>query len=170
MMDAAAIQAILASPFTTSRSLGTAPKGLPSMRTQSGSRPVSATAPATAVRIARAIPISSISLGAIWQKPIAVATSAIFTESNSRRAGVSFLESLMPQTRGSIGRQTAHTVKGPATDPRPTSSTPTTTPSPPSSCISSYMSLTRSRSATSLEWRLRARSQALITCWRGSSR
>ena len=163
------MQATVASPFTTSRSWGTAPKGLPSISTQSGCRPVSATAPATASRSARAMPISSMRSGGMWQMPTARAHSAMRTARISRLAGESCLESLIPHKRGSSGRHTAHTVRGPATDPLPTSSTPTTTPSPPNSRMASYMPSTRSRSALSLSMRRRARSQAFWTCMRGSS-
>ncbi len=121
-----------------------------------------------AILKAAAIPTSSMTEGSMWQVPTATATSAIWAASSSRRAGVSCFESLMPRIWGSSGKATAHTVSGPAIEPRPTSSTPRTMPCPPSSRISEYMPATRPRSASARASRPRAAETAFWTCFRGS--
>ena len=168
-MEAAAIEAMRASPLTMVFSRGCTWTGLPSMRTLSASTPAFSMAMAMAWRSALPMPTASIVAGSMCAMPIARATSAIFSASVSLRAGVSCLESLMPQMRGSSGRATAATVRGPAIAPRPTSSTPSTMPSPPSSRMYSYMPSTRLRSASSRSLRRRALSMACCTCLRGSS-
>ena len=95
--------------------------------------------------------------------------SAIWAASASLRAGVSCFESFSPHILGLAGSATAHTVRGPAMAPLPTSSTPRTTPSPPSSRWRSYIPLTRSRSDNSRSRRLLAAATACCTCFRGSS-
>ena len=90
MMDAAAMQAILASPFTTSRSLGTAPKGVTVHKHAIGLEPRighgARDGSADGAGHAHIVDIRRRDMA----KPIAVATSAIFTESNSRRSAWSF--------------------------------------------------------------------------------
>ena len=100
-IEAAAMAAMRASPLTRVLSLGWTCMGLPSMSTQSGSTPASLIAPDMAARSACAMPTASMTAGSMWQVPMASAASAIFAARTSRLAGVSCLESLMPQIMGS---------------------------------------------------------------------
>src|SRR6266542_3424438 len=71
----------------------------------------------------------------------ALPTSRIWTASSSRRSGVSSLESARPSIGQSAGRITAAATSGPASAPRPASSTPATRAKPTLRSRSSRMAV-----------------------------
>ncbi len=68
--------------------------------------------------------MASISSGPTWAIDAQTATSNTRLATSARLRGVSFLESSRPSMRGRSGSTTAAAVSGPASAPRPTSSTP----------------------------------------------
>ncbi len=124
-IEAAAIEAICASPPMTD-SAGKASVGgsLPSTSTKAGASASAATARRIASSVAWRMLIVSISAAVALAMPMASADCAISANSSSRRAGVRFFESSSPSGTACGSRITAAATTGPASGPRPTSSTP----------------------------------------------
>ena len=141
MIDAAEIHGSMASPPTIARAFqrhsGRLPAGviLPSTNTSRGSQPSFAHKASTAKVIAsivapnmlrRSMSSTSTTPTAHWQRRLIVVSSS------ARRAAVSFLLSSRPEGRG-LHSSTAAATTGPASGPRPASSTPTITSATPDS-------------------------------------
>nr|WP_268969025.1 hypothetical protein [Tepidiphilus baoligensis] len=105
---------------------GTSSSGarLPSTSTSSGTRGNAATARAIARSVARRMFHSSISEADASATAQASALARISAASRSRRLGLSFFESFKPDSEAPGGRITAAATTGPASGPRPASSTP----------------------------------------------
>src|ERR1700730_3855247 len=127
-MLAAMIEAQVLSPLTTA-SCGSGDSGTSkaSRSRYSTGRPREATARSIASWRARVIPTRLNSRASTWPTPTATAWRRVRRSRTSRWAWESFLESSRPGSRAPSGSTAAPATTGPASGPRPTSSTPATT-------------------------------------------
>ena len=130
-IEAADISATVASPPTMAR-IGKASAGqrLPSISTSAGVSDKPATARCIASRVACRMLMASISSTVASAIAQASAFSRISMASRSRRAAESFFESARPTIGRAGSRITAAATTGPASGPRPASSTPQIMPEP----------------------------------------
>src|SRR5262245_39729574 len=164
-MDAAATERHSASAFTRRSTWGTAAPTKfhrPSTTAASGATPSPSMARWAASFCAGAMPSSSHSSRVATPTAHAEHQPATRSNSFSRSASVSILESRTPFTRRPRGRTAAPTISGPAHAPRPTSSTPTTTswPAAHSSCSAERVGARFLVRRTGTGWNLPGRAAA----------
>lgn len=137
-IDAAAIEAIVASPRTNVRH-GAVRTGFsrPSTKAKSPAVGKPQNARSKAVRFAQVRPFASNSATVTTPMAQNVVWSVTAAASSSRRCGDRSFESRRPGIISWLGRMTAAATSGPAQAPRPTSSRPAIAPYPsPASCCS----------------------------------